>query len=76
MLPHVDAIRDTLKVLDIEGLKQVNLHIIKKSVQTKVFECGTIDGYMMADIYETKFFGSNKKGCPECLSRMPGKYQR
>ena len=29
-LPLVDAIRDTLKVIDIEGLKQINEYIIKK----------------------------------------------
>ncbi|SPF49351.1 conserved hypothetical protein [Candidatus Desulfosporosinus infrequens] len=36
-LPQVDTIRDTLKVVDIEGLKQINLYIIKKAVENKVF---------------------------------------
>jgi len=27
MLPQVDAIRDTLKVIDIDGLKQINQRI-------------------------------------------------
>ena len=44
-LPQIDAIRDALKVIDLEGLKQINYHIIKKSVENKVFEDGTIDGY-------------------------------
>ena len=59
-LPQVDAIRDTLKVIDINGLKQVNQHIVKKSVDNKAFENGTIDGYMVAAIDGTKFFWSTK----------------
>jgi predicted transposase YbfD/YdcC len=66
-LPLVDAIRDTLKVIDIKGLKQINEYIIKKAVENKVFENGTINGYTVAAIDGTKFFGSNKKSCPECL---------
>ena len=31
-LPQVDAIRDTLKVIDIKGLKQINEYIIKKAI--------------------------------------------
>ena len=34
-LPLVDAIRDTLKVIDIKGLKQINEYIIKKAVEIK-----------------------------------------
>lgn len=57
-LPQIDAIRDTLKVIDINGLNQINYHIIKKSVENKVFENGTIDGYTVAAIDGTKFFGA------------------
>ncbi|WP_291299883.1 transposase [Desulfosporosinus sp. BICA1-9] len=64
----MDAIRDTLKVLNINGLKQINQDIVKKAVENKVFENGTIDGYMVAAIDGTKFFGSNKKSCSECLT--------
>ena len=71
-LAQVDAIRDTLKVMDINGLKQVNQHIVKKAVENKVFENGTIDGYMVVAIDGTKFFGSNKKSCPECLKNNIG----
>ncbi|MDR3585792.1 MAG: hypothetical protein P4L59_10790 [Desulfosporosinus sp.] len=58
-LAQVDAIRDTLKVIDINGLNQINHHIVKKSVENKVFENGTIDGYTVAAIDGTKLFGSN-----------------
>ena len=71
-LPQVDAIRDTLKVIDVNGLKQINQHIVKKAVENKVFENGTIDGYNVVAIDGTKFFGSNKKSCPECLKNIKG----
>ena len=66
-LPGIDAIRDTLKVIAISGLRQMNYHLIKKSIANKVFDNGTIDGYNVAAIDGTKFFGSNKKSCAECL---------
>ena len=71
-LPQIDAIRDTLKVMDIDGLKQVNQNIVKMAVKNKAFENGTIDGYMVAAIDGTKFFGSNKKSCSECLKNTKG----
>ena len=71
-LPQIDAIRDTLKVMDIDGLKQVNQNIVKTAVKNKAFENGTIDGYMVAAIDGTKFFGSNKKSCSECLKNTKG----
>ena len=66
-LPFVDTIRDTLKAIDIKGFKEINEYIIKRAVENKVFKNGTIDGYTVAAIDGTKFFGSNKKSCPECL---------
>lgn len=66
-LPLIDTIRDTLRVIDIKGLKEINEDLIKKARENKVFENGTIDGYTVAAIDGTKFFGSNKKSCPECL---------
>ncbi|WP_243450470.1 spermidine/putrescine ABC transporter substrate-binding protein [Desulfosporosinus sp. Sb-LF] len=47
--------------------------MIKKAVENKVFENGTIDGYMVAAIDGTKFFGSNKKSCSDCLKITKGK---
>ncbi|MFA6807557.1 MAG: hypothetical protein WCR27_01055 [Eubacteriales bacterium] len=71
-LPQVDAIRDTLKVIDLYGLNQINQHIVKTAVENKAFENGTIDGYTVVAIDGTKFFGSNKKSCSECLKNTKG----
>ena len=65
--PQIDTIRDTLKVAETNGLKLMNQHIVKKAVVNKVFDNGTIDGHTVVAIDGTKFFGSNKKSCPECL---------
>ena len=66
-MPQIDTIRDTLKVTEINGFKRINQHIMKKAIANKVFENGTIDGYTVVAIDGTKFFGSNKESCPECL---------
>ena len=41
-------------------------------MENKVFEHGTIDGYTVVAIDGTKFFGSNKKSCTECLRNIKG----
>ena len=43
-------------------------HTVKKAIDNKVFINGSIDGYTVGAIDGTKFFGSNKKSCPECLT--------
>jgi len=60
-LPKIDSIRNTLKVLELSGLRMVNKSIVNKAFRNKVFDKGTIDGYRVAAIDGTKFFGSNKK---------------
>ena len=68
ILPLVDTIRDTLKLIDLDGLANINKGIIKKAVKNKVFRNGTIDGFTVAAIDGTKLFGSNKKCCEKCLT--------
>jgi len=69
-LPGIDTIRDTLKVLNTDGLYNANKSIIKKAIQNKTFINGTIDGYTAVAIDGTKFFGSYKKCCPKCLTTV------
>jgi hypothetical protein len=69
-LPQIDTIRDTLKVIECDGLKYILIYTVKKSIENKVFDNGTIDGYTVAAIDGTKIFGSYKKCCPECLTTM------
>ena len=73
-LPQIDTIRDTLKVIDNQGLYKMHSKIIKKSKRNKTFEEGTIDGYTVAAIDGTKLFRSYKKSCEEyCTTTIRNK---
>lgn len=54
----------------MDGLKYILVHTVKRAIENKVFDNGTIDGYSVAAIDGTKLFGSHKKCCPECLTAM------
>lgn len=73
-LAQVDTIRDTLKVISVDRLKIIIHNVINTAVRNKTFTNGTIDGYTVAAIDGTKFFGSNKKSCPECLTSKEHHY--
>ena len=61
-LPKIDAIRDTLKVIEIAGLRGMLKYQIKKARETKVFDTGTIDGYTVAGIDGTQPFNKFNRG--------------
>ena len=65
--PRIDTIRDTAKVAYVDGFHEELDYTIKKSVRNKVFDNGTIDGYMCVAIDGTQLFTSKKKCCLECL---------
>lgn len=69
-LPKIDAIRDALKVVEIEGLRGMLTYQIRKARSNKVFENGTIDGYTVAAIDGTQTFNSDKKSCEKCLKAL------
>jgi len=46
-LPQIDTIRDTLKVLEVDGLKVILRHTVERAIVNKAFNNGTIDGYMV-----------------------------
>ncbi len=53
-LPQIDTIRDTLKVIGLDGLKYILVRIVKKSIENKIFVNGTIDGLIVAAIDGTE----------------------
>ena len=73
-LPQIDTIRDTLKVIYLDGLEVILENTIKKAIKNKVYRNGTIDGYMVGAVDGTKFFGSKKKSCPKCLTSKGHNY--
>jgi predicted transposase YbfD/YdcC len=72
--PRIDTIRDTLKVLDLCRLQEMNKKVVNKAFRNKVFNEGTISGHRVVAIDGTKFFGSNKKSCDKCLKNSNHHY--
>jgi len=67
-LPGIDSIRDTLKVIDINGISNMLKDCIIKTRENKVFDNGTIDDLVVCAIDGTQTFNSDKKKCENCLS--------
>lgn len=64
----IDSICDTLKVIDISGIRNMLKNCIVKTRENKVFDNGTIDGLVVCAIDGTQTFNSDKKKCENCLS--------
>lgn len=69
-LPGIDSIRDTLKVIDISGIRNMLKNCIVKTRENKVFVNGTIDGLVVCAIDGTQTFNSEKKKCGNCLTTI------
>ncbi|AYD40890.1 IS4/IS5 family transposase [Clostridium fermenticellae] len=67
---RIDAVRRFLNDFDLDGLKNINKHIIKTTAKNKVFRNGTIDGLKVAAIDGVELFDSIKKSCNNCLTRV------
>lgn len=68
-MPCIDAVRRCLSNFDLDGLKNLHNHIVKTTMQNKVFRNGTIDGLKVVAIDGTELFESTKKCCAKCLKR-------
>ncbi len=66
-VPQIDAIRSSLKSVNLDALRQINQRIIKMAVRNKVLGEGTIDGYTVAAIDGTKLFNRKKPSCDDCI---------
>ena len=66
-VPKVDAIRNSLKSMNLDALRRINEKIIKKSVRNKVIGEGTIDGNTVAAIDGTNLFNIRKPSCDDCI---------
>jgi hypothetical protein len=67
-LPKIDAKRDTLKVVDLLKLREILREIVYKARENKVFDKGTIDGFVVVAVDGTQTFNSDKKSCENCLT--------
>lgn len=64
----MDSIRNTMKKVDVYGLRRINKSIATKSSRNKTFEDGTLEGYTVAAKDGTQILDSKKKKCSSCLT--------
>lgn len=69
-LPRIDAIRDSLKVIEIADIVALHHSIIRTSIQNKLVRNDTIDGYKVVAFDGVELFESTKKSCANCLTRV------
>jgi len=73
-VPKIDSIRNSLKSVELDILRNINEMIIKKSCRNKVLDDGTIDGLNVAGIDGTNLFNNQSSHCDDCiLKRNKGK---
>jgi len=66
-IPRIDSIRNSLKTINLSGLRKINKSIIRKAVRNKVLSVGTIDGYTVTAIDGTRLFRTQNPHCDDCL---------
>lgn len=70
LIPDIDPIRRSLSDFDLDGLKVMNNHVIKKTIKNRVFKNGTVDNLKVAAVDGVELFDSTKKSCDKCLTRV------
>lgn len=60
-IPKTHGFRDGIKNLIAEELREINIRIVKKSRENKIYRQGCIDGLVVAGIDGVETFGSYKK---------------
>ena len=69
-VPKVDAIRNSLKTINLKALRRMSVRIIKRAVRNNVYNVyneGTIDGYTVAAIDGTNLFNIRIPYCDDCI---------
>ncbi len=61
-LPRIDAIKDSLKLIEITDIQTLHHNIIRTSTKNKLVRNGTIDGYKVVafdgvELFESTVFG-------------------
>jgi hypothetical protein len=68
-LPKIDAIRETVKAMNMEDVKEMHNGIVDRIVENKVLRENTINGLRVVAVDGTEFFSSKVKRCEDCLTR-------
>lgn len=57
----MDAIRNTMKKIDVEGLRRINNSIVNRSIRNKIFEDETLGKHIIAAIDGKQILDSKRK---------------
>ena len=68
-LPKIDAIRETVKSMEVEDVREMNDGLIDKIAENKVLRENTINGLRAAAVDGLELFTSKVKCCEGCLTR-------
>ncbi len=71
-IPKIDAVRETVKALNIDDVKDMFNGILKDVIENKVLRENTINGLRVAAVDGVELFSSDKKLCDDCLTREIG----
>jgi len=71
-LPKIDAIRETVKAMEVEDVREVYDGLIDKVAENKVLRENTINGLRVAGVDGVELFSSKVKCCEGCLTREVG----
>ena len=68
-LPKIDALRDIVKMMRIEDVRNLFDAVIDKLIENKVLRENTINGLRVAAVDGVEVFKSRLKYCSDCLTR-------
>ena len=71
-LPKIDALRDIVKMMQIEDVQNLFDSVIDKLAENKVLRENTINELRVAAVDGVEVFSSRLKYCPDCLTRKVG----
>jgi hypothetical protein len=68
-LPKIDAVRETVKTMELEDVRAMYDGTIDKAVENKVLRENMINGLRVAGVDGVELFSSKVKCCEGCLTR-------
>ena len=68
-LPKIDTVRETVKSMEVEDVREMQERLIDKIAENKVLRENTINGLRVAAVDGVELFSSKVKCCEGCLTR-------
>lgn len=72
LLPKIDALRDIVKMMRLEDVRNLFDGVISKLIENKVLRENTINGFRVVAVDGVEVFKSRLRSCDNCLTRQVG----